>query len=148
MEAVIETISDFEGSEEKARRSLPNFSREAMERMIASDFEDPTRRIVVATSGDEVVGQALYSLKIDEGGRRYGYCFSRYVLPSYRRRGIASLLLDDALTWFAKNGACYARAETHIANAGIQNLFRKKGFSLSGPYEGPWSYYILRKELS
>jgi GNAT superfamily N-acetyltransferase len=147
MAAVLETIPEFRGSEEIARTHLPNFTMEAMSGMIRADLYDPAKRIMLAIADERIVGQALYSVKTDEEGRRYGFCFSRYVLPEYRRKGIARKLLADALEWFKEKGASYAIAQTHITNIPLQHLFEREGFTISEPQPGPWQYYELKKEI-
>jgi ribosomal protein S18 acetylase RimI-like enzyme len=115
--------------------------------MIRNDFNDTSKRIMVALVGAEIAGQALYSVKTDTEGKTYGFCFSRYVAPAFRRRGIGALLLEDALGWFASQKAEYALAQTHVTNVALQRLFTKFGFTTSGPFTDPWEYYTLRKEL-
>ena len=148
MAAVLETIPEFEGNEEKAKESLPNFTFEQMRDMIYADLHDPDKRIIVATVENILAGQALYSVKTDPEGKFYGFCFSRYVLPEYRLNGIASKLLEDALDWFEYKKAEYVIAQTHVANIPLQNLFQRFGFVISEPLSGPWEYFVLRKGLT
>ncbi len=148
MAAVLETIPEFGGQPEKAKERLVNFSQEDISAMIRNDYDDTSKRIMVAVVGDEIAGQALYSVKTDTEGRTYGFCFSRYVVPAYRRMGIASLLLEQALDWFTYQNAEYVLAQTHVTNTPLQRLFTQFGFTISGPFTDAWEYYTLRKELS
>lgn len=147
MAAVLETIPEFGGQTQKAKEHLSNFTHEEMAAMIRNDFDDKSKRIMVALVGEEIIGQALYSVKTDTEGKTYGFCFSRYIAPEYRRKGIAELLLGQAIDWFRSQGAEYAVAQTHITNTALQRLFTKFGFTTSGPFAGSWQYYILRKDL-
>lgn len=147
MAAVLETIPEFDGQPQKAKEYLSNFSHEEMAAMIRNDFDDDRKRIMVAVIEDKIVGQALYSVKVDTEGKTYGFCFSRYVVPEYRRMGVAASLLEEAIDWFRSQGAEYAVAQTHITNTSLQRLFTKFGFTTSGPFAGSWQYYILRKDL-
>lgn len=148
MAAVLETIPEFDGKAEIAKQQLSNFSHKHISAMIRNDFDDKSKRIMVALVGEEIVGQALYSVKTDTEGKTYGFCFSRYIAPEYRRKGIAALLLEQAIDWFSSNGADYALAQTHVTNIAMQKLFTKFGFTISGPFTDAWEYYTLRKELS
>jgi ribosomal protein S18 acetylase RimI-like enzyme len=147
MSAVLETIPEFEGSEDLAKNTLSNFSYSQMQDMIRGDFTDATKRIIVAESDGKIVGQALYSIKKDAQGTLFGFCFSRYVDPAYRRSGIATALLNDAMEWFKINKANYISAHTHISNVGLQELFKKFGFKAEGPFIDKWEYFILTKVL-
>lgn len=137
MTTVLETIPDFQGSEENARARIGNFSFGQMSKMIEQDFSDPSKKIMVAEARGEIVGQALFSIKVDNDGKKYGFFYSRYITPNFRRQGIASALMEYALKWFSDNGATYAVGQTHLTNTNLQNLFVKFGFEMSGPLQGP-----------
>jgi len=147
MATVLETVPEFEAREDLAQQALGNFSFQQMSNMIQEDFSNPSKRIMVATVDASIIGHAIYSVKHDTDGNLYGFCFSRYVLPEYRRLGAATALLSDAIEWFKKNGAMYVIAHTHVTNVSLKNLFTKFGFSTSGPFDGPTKYFLLRKDL-
>jgi L-amino acid N-acyltransferase YncA len=148
MRAVLETIPEFNGSEALARRALPNFSHDEMSAMIARDFTDATKRIMLATEHDEIIGQALYSRKRDDEGVPYGSFFSAYVVPAHRRKGVSMMLMQDALTWFAESELSYAIAQTHVTNRNVLALAARLGFTSSGPHHGAWDYHTLRLDLA
>jgi GNAT superfamily N-acetyltransferase len=147
MSAVLETIPEFEGREYLAQSVLRNFSYQQMADMIQNDFDDPSKRIMVAIAEARVVGQSIYSIKQDADGKLYGFCFSRYIEQEHRRRGVATALLQDCIEWFKKNNAAYIIAHTHVTNIALQNLFATFGFRMEGPIDGPWQYFLLRKDL-
>lgn len=148
MATVLETIPEFEGSAERARALLPNFSFEQMRAMFAASCANDAHRIIaVLDEQGNVCGYSAYSIKVDAGGNRYGHLFSRGVASSHRRRGIASCLLHDAELWFREEGATYIQAETHTTNAALRALLEKHGFMATGPLDGHWPYYVLRKNL-
>ncbi|HET9137314.1 MAG TPA: GNAT family N-acetyltransferase, partial [Candidatus Kapabacteria bacterium] len=129
------------------RKSLPNFTFDQMQQMIRNDFHDPAKRIVIATIDGVVVGQSLYSVKTDEAGKVYGFCFSRYVKPDFRRKGVARALLADSIKWFQDRNASYILAHTHTGNDKLQSLFKEFGFVLEGPFSNKWEYFTLTKWL-
>jgi GNAT superfamily N-acetyltransferase len=53
------------------------------------------------------------------------YLLSMYTEPQFRRRGIASKILEEAIKWCKKNG--YHRLILHASNQG-RSLYRKYGF--------------------
>jgi ribosomal protein S18 acetylase RimI-like enzyme len=148
MATVLETIPEFEADTGKAFEVLPNFTFEQMRAMLERDCLSDKHRIMAALDEENHVrGYSAYSLKQDSAGKLYGYLFSRGVDVKYRRRAIATRLLDEAETWFRDEGAEYVQAETHVTNVALRTLLVKHGFTLSGPFEGHWPYYILRKEF-
>lgn len=147
MSAILETIPEFDGDESQAKKSLPNFTVAQIQQMIRNDFDDPLKRIVVATIEGGIVGQSLYSIKKDDTGLVYGFCFSRYVDPDFRRKGVARELLADAIKWFQDRNATYIIAHTHTTNIKLQSLFKEFGFVLDGPFIDKWQYFTLKKTL-
>ena len=150
METVLETVPEFKGKAELALKTFPNFTHEQMAEMFRGVYDNPVHQILLAEdeSSGEILGHAIYSIKTDEQGVDFGFCFSRYVTPSVRRKGVASALLQAQESWWRTNGAKYAVARTHERNTKLQKLFEKRGYDKTGPYEGDhFSYYGLKKPL-
>lgn len=93
-----------------------------------------------------------------EGGRCVGYIGARIiadeceimnigVLPAWRRRGIASALLDRFLSEAAVRGARVAFLEVRASNAPALALYEKSGFEAAGRrknyYDAPVEDAIL-----
>jgi len=53
------------------------------------------------------------------------YLLSMYTEPHFRRRGVASLVVKEAIKWCKKNG--YSRLALHASRKG-RGLYRKLGF--------------------
>ena len=119
--------------------------------MFEKDYESPNHRTFVAinSKNKEVLGHAICSVKIDDSNNRYGFCFSRYVHPDYRRKGIATALLREQEVWWEEMSVKYIVAHTHETNNKLKNLMVNSGFSAEGPLEGDlYKYYVLKKNLS
>ena len=128
---------------------LPNFSIDEMQAMYAQGQSNPQHRYLCAVDDAGMLcGHAIFQLKKDDAGQTYGYCYTRYVLPRYRRRGVAARLLDEALGWFGEAGAAYALAHTHATNEPLRALFECAGFVVSERVDGRWPTLALRKELA
>jgi len=54
------------------------------------------------------------------------------VIPAARRRGIATGLLEAAMTWARSQGARAAFLEVGVANAAAQSLYARAGFAPTG----------------
>jgi len=148
MHTVLETIPEFQGDAELALKTFPNFTFEQMKKMILDSLEKPNHRILVAVDNEQKVhGHAIFSHKMDEQGTSYGFCFSRFVDPEHRRKGLAERLLQAAEQWWKENGAQYAVASTHVTNHKLQGLFLKNGYTMSEPKKGKLEMVGLRKEL-
>jgi ribosomal protein S18 acetylase RimI-like enzyme len=57
-----------------------------------------------------------------------GYLQRLAVDPQHRRRGIARLLVDDALDWLARRGAATVLVNTGVDNGAALALYRSVGF--------------------
>jgi ribosomal protein S18 acetylase RimI-like enzyme len=145
MTTVLDTVPEFEHDEERARRSLPNFTFERMRDMIRADLSRPTHRFLVAIDADgRVVGHSMISRKTTPEGRRFGYFFSRYVEPEHRKKGVAARLLEEALAWFGGYDWDYLLAHTHSSNEPLRRLFERHGFRVAERHDEPWPSLTLR----
>ena len=127
---------------------VPNFSHEDMASMYRKGLEDSDHRYVVVTTEESlVVGHAIYLLRRNAAGTKYGYLYTRYVLPAHRGQGLGGRMLDMALEWFEEMNAEYAEAHTHPSNTPLQNLFASRGFTKGPIQEGRWATVLLRKSL-
>jgi ribosomal-protein-alanine N-acetyltransferase len=54
------------------------------------------------------------------------------ITPEYRRQGLASTMLTDALTNFARDGGGYVSLEVRPSNVAAQELYRSFGFKVVG----------------
>lgn len=150
METVLETIPEFQGKTELAQQVFSNFTFEQMKGMISGNVGHPNHQILVSEDKHtkEVVGHFIFSIKQDSEHQMYGFCYSCYIHPKHRRRGIAQRLLTEAESWWRERGAMYAVASTHTTNIKLQNLFLKNGYQLIEPNQhGKLKMYGLRKEL-
>lgn len=137
IETVLETIPEFQNDLSQAQKYLPNLNFVEMSSMIKSDFNDSSKRIMVVQSeSKKIIAHSIYSWKMDENSKRYGFCFSRYTSPRFRKHGIASKLLNDAFDWFRGNECEYVVAHTHVTNSKLLGLFKKNGFMKEGPLRG------------
>jgi ribosomal protein S18 acetylase RimI-like enzyme len=145
MTTVLDTIPEFEHDEERARRSLPNFTFARMRDMIRADLSRPTHRFLVAVDADgRVVGHSMISRKVTPEGRRFGYFFSRYVEPEHRKKGVAGGLMEEALVWFRGYDWDYLLAHTHSSNEPLRRLFERHGFRVAERRDEPWPSLTLR----
>ena len=150
METVMETIPEFAGKHEEALKIWSNFTFDQMKAMLVSNYGDPNHRIllVIDQHSNSIAGHAIFSVKLDQEGIKYGFCYSRFIHPDYRKRGMASALLQAQESWWIHKGARYILAQTHENNFKLKNLFEKHGFQSEGPIAGQlYNYYILTKHL-
>jgi ribosomal-protein-alanine N-acetyltransferase len=79
-------------------------------------------KVFVAEVGNRIVGTTMVSNR-----RRVGYISTVMVHPTYRRRGIATKLMESALNYVQKKKS---RAVLHVmaTNAPAKNLYTKLGF--------------------
>lgn len=61
-------------------------------------------------------------------GNRYAHIFLLYVVPEYRRRGIATALLGQAQQWAAARGDCQIGLQVFSCNEPALTLYHRLGF--------------------
>ncbi|HIV19608.1 MAG TPA: GNAT family N-acetyltransferase [Candidatus Merdivicinus intestinigallinarum] len=85
---------------------------------------------------------------------RFAYIDRLDVAPAYRRKGVATMLLQKAREWAEDQGARGIFLETQDINVPAMRLYEKNGFVLSGidtmlyynsPHRGETAvfYYLL-----
>ena len=88
---------------------------EEMNNMLAS--------FLVAKEDEKIVGFAMCWFIMDEC-----HIGNIAVHPDYRKKGIASKLLDELLKGCKEHGTNYILLEVRSSNASAQNLYKKYGF--------------------
>ncbi|MFT5683511.1 MAG: GNAT superfamily N-acetyltransferase [Myxococcota bacterium] len=141
MLTILETLPE-------ARRDpsiMPNLSIESMAQMYRNDLGRTDRRFWLAQDAEgRIIGHAIALMRTDDSGLLHGYSYTRYVLPIWRRHGIARLLLQGAKRWWWEQGALYVLAHTHTTNHALQQLFLSEGFVVAGQQEERFSSVVLR----
>ena len=103
--------------------------------------------VLVAALEGKLIGSIIILLRNHISNARI---YSLNVHPSYRRTGVASLLMDTALKFLKENGFKNITLEAGIKNRAAQNLYRSKGFivdkTLTNYYKnGGDAYHLVRK---
>lgn len=93
---------------------------------------------VAATTSGEIVGYALTRLAADEAELA-----NLAVAEPWRRRGIATRLLDTALGDARERGAARVWLEVRASNVAARSLYRRRGFTVVGQRPG---YYLRPRE--
>jgi ribosomal protein S18 acetylase RimI-like enzyme len=88
------------GGKKRARDDLMSY--------ISEFLRDRKKRIFVAEDGETIIG-FCGAAKYDRGTGTIGYGVA--VLPSFRKRGIGSMLLLAALDWLKKSGVRFVTLE-------------------------------------
>jgi ribosomal protein S18 acetylase RimI-like enzyme len=91
-------------------------------------------RVRSAWAGSELVGIAMLEMLEPE----VGYVYYLAVRASHRRRGVARLLLRDALARFEESGARVVFAAAEEDNTASIHLFTEQGFRPTEPKEKGW----------
>jgi ribosomal protein S18 acetylase RimI-like enzyme len=81
-------------------------------------------RVRAIEADAEIVGVSMLERLLPE----VGYVYYVAVLTSWRRRGQATRLLDDALAWFSSSGARVVYSAAGEENTASLSLFRSRGF--------------------
>jgi GNAT superfamily N-acetyltransferase len=127
---------------------VPDFGYKATRTLYEAGIRDPSQRYLIALDDDlQIVGHSIVTLRTGPNGQRVGYFWSRYVVPSARRKGLASRFFEDSMSWFADKEAALAEVHIHVDNKALRSLFTQRGFHAVDRARDRWEYVILRKEL-
>ena len=110
------------------------WSRESLE----SEIENETSYFLTATENNEVVGYIGMSIVIDEG-----YIFNVAVSKNSRKKGVATALINELVTYGKKNNFSFITLEVRESNEPARSLYSKFGFIKVGERK---DYYSDPKE--
>ncbi len=118
------------------------FSIPWSEKAYSDEFANPNSYTFIACIGDDVIGFVNASIVLDE-------CTINNIaiLPNYRKKGIAPLLLITLENTCRERGANSITLEVRISNHAARRLYKKAGFDdvglRKGFYKKPYEDAIL-----
>jgi len=98
------------------------------------DFhKEDKNQILIAEINGEIVGYILFYNPINERfGFKTKHCFGGiielYVMPEFRRKGVASQLIQRCVDYLKSKGAIDVRVDVLMHNKKAMNLYQKHGF--------------------
>lgn len=110
------------------------WSRQSLE----SELNNETSLFLVAKEENEVIGYIGMSIVIDEG-----YIFNVAVCEKYRNKGVATVLINELVTYGKKNNFSFITLEVRESNLPAILLYSKFGFIKAGERK---DYYSNPKE--
>ncbi len=105
---------------------------------LESELNNDTSYFLVATENDEVIGYIGISVVIDEG-----YIFNVAVKENHRKKGVATALVNELVTYGKKNNFYFITLEVRESNEKAKSLYSKFGFVKVGERK---DYYSEPKE--
>ena len=105
---------------------------------LESELNNDTSYFLVATEKDEVIGYIGMSVVIDEG-----YIFNVAVNVKHRKKGVATALVNELVTYGKKNNFYFITLEVRESNEKAKSLYSKFGFVKVGERK---DYYSVPKE--
>jgi len=98
------------------------------------DFhKEDKNQILIAEMDGEAVGYILFYNPINERfGFKTKHCFGGilelYVMPEFRRRGVAKQLIQRCVNYLKSKGAVDVRVDVLMRNEKAMNLYQRLGF--------------------
>ena len=115
------------------------FAHPLMKRQIRSLTETQNAIYFAARMEDDnIVGSVWLQTVLDEG-----YIGNVAVLPSFRRQGVADMLLQEMQQWGRRQGLRFLTLEVRASNAPAIALYEKNGYTRVGNRR---NYYTEPKE--
>ncbi len=128
--------------------SIKDFGFESHRKLYIAGATQPNAKCLIALDSEaKIVGHSVVVVR-HQDSEPYGYFWSRYVLPQYRRQGLARTFLQEALAWFQSQGAAWAEVHIHVENTSLRKLFESEGFAVADRRTDKWTYLVLRKPLA
>jgi ribosomal protein S18 acetylase RimI-like enzyme len=87
--------------------------------------------LVLVAQDQDIVGYLMCSVKEQQPLveiRQIGHIGAVYVIPAYRRRGIASALMKEALKWLKERKVEYVDLNADVQNAAAVAAWKAMGF--------------------
>ncbi len=94
---------------------------------LAAYLAEPSHLMVLALSGQEVIGQARGMIHRHPDLPTELYIDNLGVTPDHRREGVASRLLDELVAWSRELGCDEAWVGTEVDNEPARTLYERRG---------------------
>jgi GNAT superfamily N-acetyltransferase len=123
-----DTLIEVEGSE----RGAALYSLEWLEERVRWHLNpaETTAQVLVATTpAGEIIGHSIFRIEASDS-YPYGLISTTYVLPAWRKSGLATQFLECAHAWFRKNRISISCTWTSASNAPLIALYRKFGYEI------------------
>ena len=126
--------------------TIQDFGFDAHSKMVQAGVSSPQQQHLIAVDGEaRIAGHSIVLLRHDADDKAYGYFWSRYVLPRYRRQGLARAFLKRGLAWFDERQVPYSEVHIHVDNDPLRALFESEGFTVADRRIEQWTYLVLRR---
>ena len=105
-----------------------------------------TGQVYLAELADStIVGHTVLRLDDDGFGNVIGLFATIFVVPRYRRQGIASALVEQGESWMRDRSIARALTYTDEGNVKLHRLFARHGYATK---QMPQSFVALAKDLA
>jgi GNAT superfamily N-acetyltransferase len=126
---MLATILEVEG--EERGRSLHSLEWLRQRLLWHIEGEAVMAKVFVADDRNAgIVGHTIVRGESDGSQRQYGWFSTTYVVPDFRRRGIAQQLLVAGEQWISEHGLTRAVTSTSAANEKLIGLFQRNGYRI------------------
>lgn len=88
---------------------------------------------MTAFDGTDIAGSIMLYWKTDgetEQGKRQAYTENIFVMPQWRKKGVASCLISKGLSHLAQQGAKYALLEVRANNIKALDIYKRMGYKI------------------
>ncbi len=103
-----------------------------MDRDLSYRIGEPPSVTLGAFIDDAMVGTMALAVPARIKQRHKGHVVGVYVIPSFRRTGLARALIDDLIARARENGLLVLTLSVTIGNEAAKSLYLRAGFSVYG----------------
>ncbi len=106
--------------------------KEAWASQIANDTKDQSGVIVIACTGDELVGMTGVGRGHWPKTQHSGIVWGVYVTPAWRGQHIAEGILEECINWASENGIVVLKLGVVTNNEPAIRCYQRAGFTIYG----------------
>lgn len=125
------TLIEVEGEDNAAKLHSLDWIRER----VRWHLHNPAvcGKVLLATlGGGEIIGHTILRREHDTDAVPFGLISTTYVLPEFRRLGVATRLLEEGEVWFNALGLSRSSTWTSATNCKFIRLYEKHGYAITG----------------
>jgi len=133
---VLKLFSKWEKIDPADKLDKDWFKKSKSNKFYTDMIKDKDKLLIVAEE-DKVVGYLLLETKYRDPfikENKVGYVSELFVLPEYRGRGIAKLLLKEGDKWFKKQKFKWIQVSTHALDKPANKFWMSRGFTEFNKY--------------
>lgn len=95
-------------------------------------------RYYICSKGNKLIGHIWFGQQ--DSDRKKGFIDEIYVHPKHRKKGIATMLIKEAIDWMKRKNSSMVELDVKVLNKGAVSVYKKMGFVEQKP---AWVTFLM-----